>query len=99
MSDVGIGWTISVLRCEACGASWTMPRDEPHDCAVATARNDRDRWVRLFNRLEAAVSHHKRDTAGFATDADERLYAARERILRDAATGPSVPGRSTATRG
>lgn len=46
---------------------------------------DRDRWIRLFNRLEAAVTHHKRDTAQFTTDADERLYAARERILRDAA--------------
>jgi hypothetical protein len=44
------------------------------------------RWVRLFNRLEAAVSHHKKANAGLMTEADEALYAARDRILRDAAT-------------
>lgn len=47
------------------------------------------RWKRLFNRLEAAIGHHKR--AGeerFFVDAhDEALYAARDRVLRDAAEG------------
>lgn len=47
--------------------------------------HDRDHWIRLFNRLDAAINHHKRDTAQFATDADERLWAARDRIVREAA--------------
>lgn len=48
------------------------------------ARIDRDRWVRAFNRLDAAINHHDRDTSNaFCSDADERLWAARERITRD----------------
>ncbi len=58
--------------------------------SIAT-ENERDRWIRLFNRLEAAVSHHKRATGEFATDADEALYAARDRILRDAAVPDLAP--------
>jgi len=46
--------------------------------------NQRDRWIRLFNRLEAAISHHQQADR-FKDDHDEALYAARERILRDAA--------------
>lgn len=56
------------------------------DERLTAEQDDRDHWIRVFNRLEAAISHHKRDTAGFATDADEALYAARDRILRDTAT-------------
>lgn len=48
---------------------------------------DRDHWIRLFNRLEAAVKHHKNATGTFATDADEALYKATDRILSDAARG------------
>lgn len=51
---------------------------------LEAVRTERDRWIRLFNRLDAAVTHHKHATGAFATDADETLYAARERILRDA---------------
>jgi hypothetical protein len=64
--------------------------------SIATERGrdeacaERDRWIRLFNRLEAAVTHHKRDTAGFASNADDSLYAARDRILRDAAVSHPV---------
>lgn len=47
--------------------------------------DERDAWIRLFNRLEAAIQHHKHATAGFATDADESLYAATDRIVSDAA--------------
>lgn len=47
--------------------------------------DERDAWIRLFNRLEAAIQHHKHATAGFATDADESLYAATDRIVNDAA--------------
>lgn len=48
---------------------------------------ERDKWIRLFNRLEAAIAHHKRDTEWAATtdDADEALWVARDRIVRDAA--------------
>lgn len=48
---------------------------------------ERDRMRRLFNRLEAAVSHHKRAQDGFADDYDVALYDARDKILRDYAEG------------
>lgn len=44
----------------------------------------RDHWIRLFNRLESAVSHHQRDCQ-FADLEDESLWAARARIMREAA--------------
>ena len=59
------------------------------DEAVAerdAARTQRDHWIRLFNRLEAAISHHKRDS-GFADANDESLWYARDRILKEA-SGP-----------
>ncbi len=55
------------------------------DVKLAAVIADRDRWVRLFNRLDAAVSHHKKATAIFESTFDEALYAARDRIMRDAA--------------
>lgn len=52
------------------------------DDAVA----QRDAWIRLFNRLEASISHHKAGKSDMFTDeVDEALYAARDRILKDAA--------------
>jgi hypothetical protein len=53
---------------------------------VGRAFDERDHWIRLFNRLEAAVTHHKRAQGDLPTDADEALYVARDKILRDAAT-------------
>lgn len=47
--------------------------------------SERDHWIRLFNRLEAAISHHKNATAAFPQTADEALYKARDKILADAA--------------
>jgi hypothetical protein len=42
----------------------------------------RDHWIRIFNRLEAAVKHHEKATAeGFRDTHDEALYAARDRIV------------------
>lgn len=41
-------------------------------------------WVRLFNRLDAAVSHYVRDEGVFRSDAGDRLAAARARIYKDA---------------
>jgi hypothetical protein len=49
------------------------------------AIRERDRWIRLFSRLEAAVSHHKAAKGAFADDADDALWAARDRVLRSAA--------------
>lgn len=57
---------------------------ERYDAVV----NERDRWHRLFNRIEAAISHHKKHTDRlFADNHDEALYAARDRILRDSYEG------------
>jgi hypothetical protein len=52
----------------------------------------RDAWIRLFNRLDAAVNHHKRDVeaGGLADDPDERLWKAQDRVLRDAAQAPAT---------
>lgn len=46
-----------------------------------------DRQIRLFNRLDAAVTHHEQADR-FKEDHDEALYAARARILKDAAQEP-----------
>lgn len=65
-----------------------MPTFDPEEAIrvalLVAERADRDRWIRYFNRIEAAINHHRRDTEGFATDADERLWRARDRIVRDA---------------
>lgn len=43
-------------------------------------------WIRLFNRLDAAVAKHRSaKQAGFADDADDALAAAHDRILKAAA--------------
>lgn len=46
-------------------------------------QEQRDEWIRLFNRLDAAISHHEKADR-FKDDHDEALYKARQRILRDA---------------
>lgn len=48
---------------------------------------ERDRVRRLYNRLEAAVAHHKRDKGIFYDHVDEALYAAAKRVLKDYADG------------
>lgn len=55
--------------------------------ATETLIAERDHWRRLFNRLDAAISHHARDGKALANEMDEELYAARDRIVRDAAEG------------
>lgn len=51
-------------------------------------RAERDYWIRLFNRLEAAVVHHGRDVPpAWRSDADDALHAAHERVLRAAHAG------------
>lgn len=50
-------------------------------------RAERDAIRRLFNRLEAAVSHHRAATGEFRSGHDEALYVARDKVLRDYAGG------------
>lgn len=51
-------------------------------------RDQRDECRRLFNRIEVTISHHRRDKSDLFTDeVDDRLYAARDRVLRDSAKG------------
>lgn len=53
-----------------------------------TAAEQRDRWIRLFNRLSAAVQHHENDKSDlFVDEVDERLHQAHRRIVRSAAKG------------
>jgi hypothetical protein len=65
--------------------------------ALEAALEDRNRWIRLFNRLDAAVSRHRKakDPEGrsfktWADDTDDALHAAHDRILKDAATPPAL---------
>lgn len=51
------------------------------------AREDRDRYIRAFNRLEAAVSHHAAATEHFREVHDEGLYHARGKVLASLARG------------
>lgn len=51
------------------------------------AREDRDRYIRAFNRLEAAVTHHAAATAYFREIHDEGLYHARAKVLQSLARG------------
>lgn len=50
----------------------------------------RDHWIRLFNRLEGAVAHHRKATKDFREVHDEALYAAHDRVLRDAGLSAAV---------
>lgn len=56
---------------------------------LATIR-ERDRWIRLFNRLENAITHHQRDATETPYDVkhvepyDEALWKARDRLLSEA---------------
>jgi hypothetical protein len=61
-------------------------RDVVETTRLEAAWAERDKWVRLFNRLDAAISHHKRDNQ-FADLEDEALWNARDRILHDAGGG------------
>lgn len=50
-------------------------------------RDERDHWKRMFNRLDAAITHHKRDAEKYDVPEihDEALWAARDRILQASA--------------
>lgn len=86
--------TVVESTCSKCeGDEWGHL---PH-CPVPMEdlRADRDRWIRLFNRLQGAVSHH-RNADRFKDDHDEALYKAMDAVLRDA--GPTEGGKSAAPR-
>lgn len=60
------------------------------------ARTERDRWIRLFNRLEASVTHHRAAKLRGVDTSDEvdgALWAARDKVLKAAAT--ETPTRTT----
>lgn len=59
---------------------------------------ERDRWIRLFNRLDAAISHHRKADR-FQDDNDLTLWAARDRVLHDAAGGDRSEGAKALTSG
>lgn len=53
--------------------------------------NDAAHWIRLFNRLDAAISHHRNAHLPhgrfFADLPDDALWKARDKIITDAAAG------------
>lgn len=51
---------------------------------------ERDHWIRLFNRMEAAIAHHERSPR-FKDSHDDALYHARDRIVADAAKPMPMP--------
>lgn len=48
-------------------------------------REQRDHWIRLFNRMDAAITHHRKaKLTGVDTsdEADEALWKVRDKLLR-----------------
>jgi len=60
-------------------------RDElkPSTSGVA----DRDHWIGLFNRLDAAVARHRRKDSAWADEFDEALHTAHDKVLKAASRG------------
>lgn len=56
-------FTTPIASCNLCGASWPMPRDEPHDCIVARLTRDRDAYRAAIDRalglIETASSRSR----------------------------------------
>lgn len=63
-----------------------------HDALVDHLTADRDRWIRLFNRLEGAVAHWRKEidkvSASGTFAYDEALTAAHDRVLKAACEVP-----------
>jgi hypothetical protein len=52
---------------------------------IARLRRQRDHWLRLFSRLEAAIETHRRAAEGPVMETwDEALYAAHDEVMREA---------------
>lgn len=77
------------LVCDHCKG----PYEAGHMCMPAIQGRivaERDRYIRLFNRLEAAISHHRKahESGQFFADVpDEALWKAQDKILKDAGEG------------
>lgn len=71
------------------GARRTFKPEEKHHYSVHGVQSltaERDAWIKSWNRLEAAISHHKKAKSDmFVDEVDEALYAARDRILKERA--------------
>lgn len=85
MKVLSEGELLDLPVCDSCGS---VVHDADAHRRWHGRQRERDEWVRWFNDLENAVTHHRRDKlAGVDTsdEADERLWAARDRALRRAA--------------
>lgn len=54
---------------------------------------ERNHWIRLFNRLDAAVSRHRHAAEGegerlWVNEWDEALWAAHDRVLKSSSVSP-----------
>ncbi len=58
----------------------------PADARLSDMTADRDRWIRLFNRLDAAVARHRDACATEAAllEDHERLHRAHAQVLKAA---------------
>lgn len=74
------------LTCELCHA-------EGMGAEIRDMREQRDRWIRLFNRLEGAVAHWVKASAGDGdiSEADEALAAAHKLVLKAACGVSDMP--------
>jgi hypothetical protein len=62
-----------------------MTDHERYERAVAA----RDKWIKLFSRLESAVIHHRNGKQDlFVDEVDEALYSAWEKIIRESLDRP-----------
>ncbi len=63
----------------------------PADARLREMTAERDRWIRPFNRLDAAVARHKRASGGMlgtCIEDDKGLYHAHAQVLRAAGEAP-----------
>jgi hypothetical protein len=60
-----------------------MSELDDYKAAAEVEADTVDQAIRAFNRLEAAVTHHKNAHGSFAESADEQLWKVRDKILSD----------------
>lgn len=73
------GKLVDLVVCGDCGS---LVADETAHARFHKRTRERDDYIKAFNAIENAVSHHRRDKATFADDVDDRLYRARDTALR-----------------
>jgi hypothetical protein len=67
---------------EPCSPS---PGSNEPNTPLAEGERERNRWIRLFNRLDAAISRHRKAKA-WTDDTDDALHAAHDKVLKAAAS-------------